>query len=31
MAETSVRTAPELMGYAAMSLLTAVFTWGVFF
>ncbi|WP_097958454.1 MULTISPECIES: hypothetical protein [Streptomyces] len=31
MAETSVRTTPGLMGYAAMSLLTAVFTWGVFF
>ncbi|MEU3701648.1 hypothetical protein AB0E82_05105 [Streptomyces anulatus] len=31
MAETSVRTPPGLMGYAAMSLLTALFTWGVFF
>ncbi|MGW1437581.1 hypothetical protein ACWD7M_20330 [Streptomyces griseus] len=31
MADTSVRTPPRLMGYAAMSLLTAVFTWGVLF
>ncbi|MEW1627543.1 hypothetical protein AB0387_08930 [Streptomyces sp. NPDC089173] len=31
MAKTSAGTAPGLLGYAAMSLVTVVFTWGAFF